>query len=352
MIFNPVIGGESAELGTKTITQNGTYSAASDNLDGYSEVTANVPNTYAAADEGKVVSNGALVAQTSRSVTANGTYDTTLNNEVVVNVPGSSPTLITKSITANGTYDAEDDNADGYSSVTVDVPSGESYTVMSQAQWDALTRAQKQSYGLVLIGDSTTVNGPYWFGNRMPSIVYALFDHEHGDIQTNLTASSATHGYNITESLSDLGLLERTYEMVLTMRTGRGYGLHMISLGGTNAAGGSIYFDSTMFGWWANRSDRFRVTGLSHSIQTDQKYHAAVVVKRIDNTLTFKLYFNGSLVASKEGVTYVSDATYSATSFSILYNQSNANTDYYTGTFYQFAVTNEALSPSEFVLSA
>lgn len=35
---------------------------------------------------------------------------------------GGSPTLITKSITANGTYDAEDDNADGYSSVTVNVP--------------------------------------------------------------------------------------------------------------------------------------------------------------------------------------------------------------------------------------
>lgn len=31
--------------------------------------------------------------------------------------------LTTKSITVNGTYDAEDDNADGYSSVTVNVPS-------------------------------------------------------------------------------------------------------------------------------------------------------------------------------------------------------------------------------------
>ena len=31
-------------------------------------------------------------------------------------------TLTTKSISANGTYDAEDDNADGYSEVTVNVP--------------------------------------------------------------------------------------------------------------------------------------------------------------------------------------------------------------------------------------
>lgn len=37
---------------------------------------------------------------------------------------GSSPVLITKSITANGTYDAEDDDADGYSSVTVNVSGG------------------------------------------------------------------------------------------------------------------------------------------------------------------------------------------------------------------------------------
>ena len=34
---------------------------------------------------------------------------------------GAEPTLITKSITHNGTYDAEDDNADGYSSVEVNV---------------------------------------------------------------------------------------------------------------------------------------------------------------------------------------------------------------------------------------
>lgn len=33
------------------------------------------------------------------------------------------PTLVTKSIDSNGTYRAEDDNADGYSEVTVDIPS-------------------------------------------------------------------------------------------------------------------------------------------------------------------------------------------------------------------------------------
>lgn len=52
---------------------------------------------------------------------------------------GGSATLITKSITANGTYNAEDDNADGYSSVTVNVSSGSSkntQTVQSTTRRD------------------------------------------------------------------------------------------------------------------------------------------------------------------------------------------------------------------------
>ena len=164
MIFNPVYGsgGSSPALGSKTITANGTYLASSDNLDGYDEVTANVPNTYAAGDEGKVVSNGALASQSSATYTQNNTYDTTLINSVTVNVSGSSPnlqaktnlsitangsfsytpdtgydglsevsgtvnvqpTLTTKTITTNGTYNASSDNADGYSSVVVNVSGG------------------------------------------------------------------------------------------------------------------------------------------------------------------------------------------------------------------------------------
>lgn len=79
-----------ATLVSKSITENGSYNPASDNADGYSDVTVNVPNSYAAADEGKVVSGGALVAQTARSseITENGTYNTTTNNSVTVNVSG------------------------------------------------------------------------------------------------------------------------------------------------------------------------------------------------------------------------------------------------------------------------
>jgi hypothetical protein len=56
------------------------------------------------------------------SVTENGRYheDGVVYDPVIVEVP--EPTLISKSITANGNYSASADNADGYSSVNVDVP--------------------------------------------------------------------------------------------------------------------------------------------------------------------------------------------------------------------------------------
>lgn len=75
-------------VGEKAITMNGSYAASVDNLLGYSTVSVNVPNSYTATDEGKVVSNGTLVSQTSATYTSNATYDTTLVDSVTVNVSG------------------------------------------------------------------------------------------------------------------------------------------------------------------------------------------------------------------------------------------------------------------------
>lgn len=49
----------------------------------------------------------------------------TAYSPVTVNVPTTTPTLIPKTISANGIYAAEDDNADGFSAVTVNVPVGD-----------------------------------------------------------------------------------------------------------------------------------------------------------------------------------------------------------------------------------
>lgn len=75
--------------GTKniSITANGT---TTEDVTSYASasITANVPNSYTASDEGKVVSNGSLVSQSSATYTANGTYDTTLVDDVTVDVQG------------------------------------------------------------------------------------------------------------------------------------------------------------------------------------------------------------------------------------------------------------------------
>lgn len=114
-------GGGEAVLVNKNISANGTYNASSDSADGYKKVVVDVPasavdsgtknitsngngqdvvgyasvdvavpNSYSAGDEGKVVSNGALVSQGSDTVTSNGTVDTTLIGSLTVNVSGVS----------------------------------------------------------------------------------------------------------------------------------------------------------------------------------------------------------------------------------------------------------------------
>lgn len=69
----------------------------------------------------KAGEGGSEVTVEQLNATENGTYSEQgkAYSPVIVEVP--EPTLISKSITANGTYTASDDNADGYSQVTVAV---------------------------------------------------------------------------------------------------------------------------------------------------------------------------------------------------------------------------------------
>jgi hypothetical protein len=117
-------GGE-GNLIEKTVTENGVYVPSSDNANGYSKVTVNVPNSFGSREEGMVVVEGELVNQTSRTVTENGTYNTTANRQITVNVAGGGggdePVFMTKNISMNGTYRAQSDNVDGYDVVNVDV---------------------------------------------------------------------------------------------------------------------------------------------------------------------------------------------------------------------------------------
>lgn len=116
--INSIPTGGITPTGTINITQNGQTDVTQ-----YASAAVNVPNSYTAEDEGKVVQEGELEAQTSETITQNGAYDTTTKDEVVVDVQGGAPNLQDKTFTQNGTYTA-DAGYDGFDEVTVDVSGG------------------------------------------------------------------------------------------------------------------------------------------------------------------------------------------------------------------------------------
>lgn len=95
-----------------TATTNGTIDTTTNN-----EVVIAVPNTYTQSDEGKVVDNGELVEQGSDEVTENGTVDTTLISSLLVNVSGgvggtvAKLTSDTSGVTICDMYIFEPDNS-------------------------------------------------------------------------------------------------------------------------------------------------------------------------------------------------------------------------------------------------
>jgi len=97
----------------KLVWPNGFKSAVED-ISGGSGITAE--------DEGKVVSNGVLVVQTGKSISSNGTHDTTTNNSVTVSV---QPNLGTKTVSDAGTFSASSDGYDGFSEFTVSIPNAD-----------------------------------------------------------------------------------------------------------------------------------------------------------------------------------------------------------------------------------
>jgi len=76
--YSAIAGAIRSKLGVSTRYKPSEMAAAIGSISGVSS-----------ADNGKVVVDGQLTQQTSRSVSQNGTYDTTTNNEVVVNVSGT-----------------------------------------------------------------------------------------------------------------------------------------------------------------------------------------------------------------------------------------------------------------------
>lgn len=71
--------------GTKLIVENG----VGIDVARFEKANVFVPNSYSISDEGKVVHEGELISQSTHTVIENGTYDTTLINELHVDVERS-----------------------------------------------------------------------------------------------------------------------------------------------------------------------------------------------------------------------------------------------------------------------
>ena len=111
-------------------------------------------------------------------------------------------TLVSKSITLNGTYDPEDDNADGYSEVTVNVQGGASMTEVAN------------TYGTELVITSATGSAPsatrhtlyFEYEDETTETVYAYYDDAL--IGPAITATTPTTHNNKTVTSAQLDGVE------------------------------------------------------------------------------------------------------------------------------------------------
>lgn len=198
--IDAISGGGITPTGTKEITANGTGI----DVAAYAYADVAVPNSYAAGDEGKVVSNGALVSQTSDTVTTNDTYDTTLINSLTVNVSGGGGSSI-----ASGTFTQSGNSL----SKTIDI--GDS----------APTK--------FLIYATTS---PYGNGVRCGAIGFVDFTANMAlVISAGSTGSNAACGYNYSGTN---GFTKNGSEI-------------SISSGGSNAGQFNYFVDGITYQWYA-----------------------------------------------------------------------------------------------------
>ena len=141
----------------KTVTPTkSTQTVTPTNADYLSKVTVNaIPNQY-------------IVPSGTKSITSNGTHDVTSYASVSVNVADIPAVVGTKEITENGTYDAIDDDLEGYSSVTINVPTYITVSSEDELPTDAVdgtiavVEASGEGYNVTVNFETETPGGTMW----------------------------------------------------------------------------------------------------------------------------------------------------------------------------------------------
>lgn len=152
-------------------TENTEYN--NPNIGGYMPVTVNVPPYNTPEQVGLVVdSNGDLITQTQTYIDTNGTYDTTYNNSIVVNVSGGGVDVPVSYV--------------GYSKYRLGFPTCE-YQVNIYGNTNLIN-----ALGAVLLGDFS--NGGAATGN----VLLESLSHFSGVALQGIYRGSKTSGYNTT----------------------------------------------------------------------------------------------------------------------------------------------------------
>lgn len=185
-------------LGTKTITQNGTYTASDDDLDGYSDVTVNVP-TSTPNLQTKSVSYTPTTSVQSAQVTADSGYDGLEQVNVSVGAIPSQYIIPagTKSITENGTGI----DVTAFASVDVAVTTGGSSKNVQVVQGTTRTTSSSMTaVGAEMTVSKTGVYDIYWTGvrtNTSGSYTFATQLYINGTAYGSENATWSNHVQNV-----------------------------------------------------------------------------------------------------------------------------------------------------------
>jgi hypothetical protein len=258
-----------------------TYNKLSEYI-GYNEINVDVPNTYTVADEGKVVNNATLVAQTAMpaEITANDTYDTTLYNSIVVNVPSGGSTGTKNDVTF---YDYDGTIVTSYSKDEFAnlsaLPANPSHEGLTAQGWnwslaDAITYVT--TYGSLDIGQMyTTDDGSTRLHIRLGD----------GRLKPYLGLTGNSNGTTVSINWGD----ESTAESV-TLNTSTVYTPHEYSTGGDytisiNVTSGNIILNGSS----SYYSNILRKSS-SPNVNKDRVYQNSLISIEIGNNVSIGNY--------------------------------------------------------------